>query len=249
MFEVRNVVIGEGRPKVCVPLTGATAEEIFREAEEAYRCPAEIVEWRADFFENRNDDEAILEILKTVRDLIGNKVFFFAFRTKEEGGFVSVRDTEYVHIVKLAINSGLIDLVDIECCVSEYAALELIGYAKEHQVFSMGSNHSFMKTLTVSEMEYRIRYMQKLGVDMARIAVTVDRKKELFRLLSASYDLCEDLDFPLIIYAMGAQGAFSRVVCEFFGSCMTFGALDRQSSPGQIDVYPLSKMVALLHEI
>lgn len=247
MFSIRDIEIGNGKPKVCVPLTGSTEEEIIREAEAAYRCQAEVIEWRADFFEHWREENAVMRVLKSIRMAIGDKVFFFAFRTQDEGGFVSVKDEEYETIVRLAIDSRLIDLVDIECCVSEYRAMNLIAYAKEKNVFCMGSNHSFMKTLTVGEMEYRVRYMQKLGVDMVRIAVTVDRKRELFRLLSASFDLCEDLDFPLAIYAMGEQGSFSRVVCEFFGSCMTFGYLDRQSAPGQIDVRDLAEMVEMLH--
>ena len=30
--QVRNVIIGEGRPKICVPIVGQTKEEILTEA-------------------------------------------------------------------------------------------------------------------------------------------------------------------------------------------------------------------------
>ena len=48
---VRKVEIGKGIPKICVPLTGTTREKICQEAEDAKKAAADLVEWRADFFE------------------------------------------------------------------------------------------------------------------------------------------------------------------------------------------------------
>ena len=49
---VRNVKIGEGIPKICVPIVGKTEEEIFEEAEVITSLPADMVEWRADWFDD-----------------------------------------------------------------------------------------------------------------------------------------------------------------------------------------------------
>ena len=46
---VRNVKIGEGKPKICVPIVGRTEEEIRSQAENLPGYPVDLVEWRADW--------------------------------------------------------------------------------------------------------------------------------------------------------------------------------------------------------
>ena len=48
---VRQIEIGNGIPKICVPVVGKTQEEIIKYAEEARNSPADMVEWRADWYE------------------------------------------------------------------------------------------------------------------------------------------------------------------------------------------------------
>ena len=47
---VRNLTIGEGVPKICVPIVATTEEEIMKKAEEIMQYPADLIEWRADYF-------------------------------------------------------------------------------------------------------------------------------------------------------------------------------------------------------
>ena len=42
--EVRNTVIGEGMPKICVPIVGVTKEAILEEAKAITRLPADVGE-------------------------------------------------------------------------------------------------------------------------------------------------------------------------------------------------------------
>ena len=48
---VRNVAIGEGIPKICVPIVGVTKDEIIAEAKTFDSIPVDVVEWRVDWFE------------------------------------------------------------------------------------------------------------------------------------------------------------------------------------------------------
>ena len=45
--KVRNITIGEGRPKICVPIVGKTREEILKEASTFSALPVDVAEWRA----------------------------------------------------------------------------------------------------------------------------------------------------------------------------------------------------------
>lgn len=40
VVKVRNVIIGKGRPKICVPIVAMTREEIFGEARAFVSLPA-----------------------------------------------------------------------------------------------------------------------------------------------------------------------------------------------------------------
>ena len=49
--KVRNVEIGSGVPKICVPIVGVTKDEIIAEAKTFDSIPVDVVEWRVDWFE------------------------------------------------------------------------------------------------------------------------------------------------------------------------------------------------------
>ena len=68
---VRNVAIGEGIPKICVPIVGKTREEILDAAKKILPIGADVVEWRVDWYEDIFDFEKVeqneREIVLTVR--------------------------------------------------------------------------------------------------------------------------------------------------------------------------------------
>ncbi len=249
MIQIRDVSIGEGKPKISVSVCGADEITVRETAYQAAQSPAEIIDWHADTFENWKNDDALIRMLKIIRMAIGDKVLLFTFRTNEEGGNVSVKDEEYIHTLKIAVDSRLIDILDVECCVSEYRATELISYAHQKNVPVLGFNHSFNKVLNIGELEYRVRYMQKLGADIAMIVVLPLRKRDTMKLLNTTWDLCEDLDFPLAIIGQGDMGKYTRVLAEFYGTCMTSGVLNAEEGSGEIDVYRLSELIDNLYSM
>ena len=57
-LRIRQVVLGEGFPKICVPLTARDEKTLEEEAVGAVREQPDLIEWRADFFEKLSDTEA-----------------------------------------------------------------------------------------------------------------------------------------------------------------------------------------------
>ena len=249
MIQIRDTEIGSGIPKISVPVTGADERSVLLAARKAYESPADIIEWRADTFERWNDHEALLRMLKTIRMAIGDKILCFTFRTSDEGGLVRVRDEEYIAVTKRAIDSRLVDMVDVECCVSEYRASELLNYAKNAHVITIGSNHSFHKLLSTGEMDFRIRYMQRLGADIVKLVVVPESKKDIFKILNAVKELTDDLNLPLEIIAKTDNGKYSRILGELYGTAITCGTLDAEANPGEIEVYKLYRILKALHEM
>ena len=84
---VRNVKIGEGVPKICVPIVGVTKEEIINEAKTFENIPVDVVEWRVDWFEHVFEFEKVEEVLKELRsfgrDTIVIHIPYFKRRWRE----------------------------------------------------------------------------------------------------------------------------------------------------------------------
>ena len=74
--EVRNIKIGEGIPKICVPIVGVTKEDIINEAKTFENIPVDVVEWRVDWFENVFDIEKVKDVLTDLRQVLKVHRFF-----------------------------------------------------------------------------------------------------------------------------------------------------------------------------
>ena len=105
MFEVRNIVFGDGKPAVAVPITGKTEAEICSEAAGA-RGEADLIELRADAFEGIHDTMRLLALLVDVRGAFDGPILF-TLRSAREGGRLNVDPEEYLDILRIAISELL----------------------------------------------------------------------------------------------------------------------------------------------
>lgn len=247
--EVRGVKIGEGIPKICVPIVGKTKEEILAAAKSFERVKKDVVEWRVDWFEGVLDFAQVKEVLEDLRKVLGNTPILFTFRTAKEGGEKEIETEAYVKLNKQAVETGLIDLVDVEAFTGDAAVKEIIEAAHKGGVFVVASNHDFHKTPEKEELVSRLRKMQDLGADIPKIAVMPQNKKDVLTLLSATEEMAtEYADRPIITMSMSATGLISRLCGEVFGSALTFGAVGKVSAPGQMNAADLNQILKLIHE-
>ena len=247
-IQIRNITIGEGRPKICVPVVGQTEEDILREAAGLVSLPVDVVEWRADWFQDIFDTEKVLHTAKALRSALGELPLLFTFRTKKEGGNMAASLLQYKELVKRAICSGLVDLVDIELFSDKDTVNELIALAKEKNVKTILSNHDFFKTPSGNEIFSRLKQMEEAGADIAKIAVMPESTEDVLTLLSATCKAKKELTCPVITMSMAGTGLISRLSGEVFGSCLTFGTAGNISAPGQIDALKLRSVLHILHE-
>ena len=246
--KIREVCIGEGMPKICVPIVGKTRKEILATAKEILNVPADLVEWRADWFESVLDVQKVLDLSSELREVLGEMPILFTFRTKAEGGQRELDCNTYMTLNKRMIASGNIDLIDIEVFTAKEEARTLIQVAHEHGVIIVGSNHDFEKTPDKEEIVKRLCYMQSIGVDIPKIAVMPQSKKDVLTLLEATEEMQSNYaDRPIVTMSMSQIGAISRVAGEHFGSAITFGSLHETSAPGQIQVEKLKNILEIMH--
>lgn len=248
--KVRELVIGQGMPKICVPIVGKTNDEILQAACEVCNSSADLVEWRVDWYESVFDIEEVKSLVGQLREVLGEMPLLFTFRTKHEGGEKEITYEQYKELLLNVTATSFVDMVDVEVYINEKVS-ELVEdlKAKDKEIIIVGSNHDFAKTPDKTEIIRRLCYMQEVGVDIPKIAVMPQNARDVITLLSATEEMVsEHADRPIVTMSMAGTGAVSRVAGEVFGSAITFGAMQKASAPGQINVEDLKKLLEVLHQ-
>lgn len=241
MVTVRGIEIGTGKPKICVPITGRTLEEIFEQAKEIEPLSIEVVEWRVDYAEFVHDKDIILQVLKGLRKQLQNKILLFTFRTKKEGGEQELSEKEYFELNQFAAETKLVDLIDLELFSSEDKIEFYVSEVHKSGCKVIISNHDFFKTPEKDEIVRRLSKMELVGGDILKIAVMPRTPQDVLTLLSATYKASESLEQPVVTMSMAKLGTVSRITGEVFGSALTFGTVGKASAPGQIPVKQLAE--------
>ncbi len=261
---VRNMKLGEGLPKICVPLTAANFDNLICAVRGLSGSTFDFVEWRADFYEAFRDTGARTKALQMLRNELGETPILFTIRTKEEGGQADISVEEYEAINRNVIETGLADLVDVELMKGDDVMKHLCASAQNSFIQTkesiaqtrsiratckeipenntslstvkiVGSRHDFQKTPDESIIIESLCNMQSLGADVAKFAVMPTCERDVLTLLSATIAMKESHnDIPFITMSMGSLGAVSRVCGSLTGSAVTFGTVGNASAPGQL---------------
>ncbi|WP_455661128.1 type I 3-dehydroquinate dehydratase [Pradoshia sp.] len=245
----RDRVLGKGIPKIIVPLVGKTEEEILTEAVYVKGLAPDVVEWRADIYENVENPEAVKALLEKIRAIFEEELLLFTFRSHLEGGSKEISEAFYVNLNETAIRSRQIDLIDIELFKEKDAVKGLVAAANENDILVIMSNHDFSKTPPKEEIISRLCQMKAYGADVLKIAVMPQNAGDVLTLLDATYTMKkEHPDCPLITMSMAGTGVISRLAGEVFGSDFTFAAGKEASAPGQVPVDELRAVLNILHK-
>lgn len=246
---IKKLAIGEGKTKICVPICGKTKEAIFEEAEKILKLPADLVEWRGDWYDDIYNEDCLKEVLIGLRRILGDKPILFTFRSIQEGGQRPITPEAYLKMADIVCSTGNVDALDVELFMDAQVNPLIIEKAHECGVVVIASNHDFYKTPEKDELTRRMILMDEMGADILKIAVMPKTKSDVLELLTATEEM-ERLysDKPIITMSMGAMGLISRLSGGFFGSALTFGAGEKASAPGQIPAKDLAMILNTIHE-
>ena len=245
---VKNLVIGEGKPKICVPMVGKTLTDLIEEASYLQTLEIDIVEWRVDFFAHVEELVEVIAVLREIRIALRDKPLIFTFRSMKEGGEKEIGSDYYFALNKTVVETGLVDFIDVELFNVESRVRGLVELAHEYNVLVIISNHDFEKTPSKEEIIYRLRRSQDLGGDLPKIAVMPKNAMDVITLLDATTTMAEQFaSGPIITMSMAGKGLISRMTGEMFGSSITFASAKKASAPGQIAVEDLRTVINLMH--
>src|SRR5690625_3954733 len=248
MLKVRDIRIGEGMPKIIVPIVGRTDHELLGEVKEVMELDPDMIEWRADKYNNIHDLEEMKNMLYQLEERLSGIPLLFTFRTVAEGGDTEIGEETYFSLVQTAIESKNIDLVDVEYTFTEKERNILVKKAKENNVFVVMSSHNFQTTPSEDSITSAIHKMIATGADIPKVAVMPKTIEDVFTLLKATNVIKKEYkQQPIITMAMGKYGLITRLAGEVFGSDATFGAGKEASAPGQITVSELRSVLKTIH--
>ena len=163
---IRGCRIGEGRPKVILPIVERTEAAILEKAAQFSTLLADCVEWRADWFEGFQSPAAIARCIQKLRVALRDKLLLVTFRTKAEGGEQALSHPEYLAFLRLILDTDCADLLDIEFFTAGADLPKLVEQAHSAGVAVVCSSHDFAKTPPRAELVCRMVQMQQAGADL-----------------------------------------------------------------------------------
>ena len=158
---VRGCRIGEGRPKVILPIVERAEAAILEKAAQFSTLQADCVEWRVDHFDDARTPGAVARCLAKLRVALKDKLLLVTFRTKTEGGEQALSHPEYLAFLSLILDTDCADLLDIEFFTAGADLPLLVEQAHTAGVPVVCSSHDFAKTPPRAELVARMVQMQQ----------------------------------------------------------------------------------------
>ena len=246
--DIRGCRIGEGRPKVILPIVERAEAAILEKAAQFSTLQADCVEWRVDHFDDARTPGAVARCLAKLRVALKDKLLLVTFRTKTEGGEQALSHPEYLAFLSLILDTDCADLLDIEFFTAGADLPVLVEQAHTAGVPVVCSSHDFAKTPPRAELVERMVQMQQVGADLPKVAVMPQSRTDVLELLAATAEMAEHHpETPVITMSMGTLGAVSRLAGEAFGSAMTFANPGQASAPGQVSLDIVNEVLDALH--
>lgn len=147
-------------------------------------------------------------------------------------------DSERRKVYEMALPHS--EMIDVEFS-STRILKNLIRLAHRLRKKVILSAHNFRAVPSEKTILELHKKFKTLSGDIFKIAATPKDGGDVGKLLG----LCSQMKSTARIFiAMGELGKISRIIGFSFGSCMTYGCLDKQSAPGQI---PVSELARYLH--
>lgn len=230
------------QPKVCVAIVAETFKDFVSAWNDTQCGGIDLIEWRADYYK---DDQSLVFDLLVKED----RPVIYTIRTKEEGGQWPYESIDYEKSYKRAIDSGVIDLIDLEYKRNIPNKKNLMVRAKSKGIKVIHSYHDFSNTPTLADGKEILQELHIEGADIVKLAVMPHSKQDVLRLLQISIEANAQLDCPIITMSMGKTGALSRLLGEWSGSVVTFGTVSVASAPGQVAVKTLVEGLETIHTL
>lgn len=257
---VKNIHFGDGTPKICVPIVCRSDEEILKQADfimsEARRLEEQypeqrldMIEFRADYYDNITNSTMLDELLEKLREVLDDRILLFTYRSEEEGGELRHDRAENMvdDIYDNVMASRLVDMVDVELLSGNYRVARTTTKAHDSGMKCVVSCHDFSITPRDDKLLEMLRNMEILGGDILKIATTPKNAFDTRRIIELTENInthklaAYDINKPIVMISMGTIGQPTRIARGDSGSAFTFASVGQGSAPGQFSLEEMFK--------
>ncbi len=247
IIAARGRNLGGETPLICTPLVGRSRERILAEAASVVVKKPDVVEWRVDFFEGIGDTGAVLDVARALRTAAGELPIIFTRRSMKEGGeSIAIGDEDVVRLYDAVGASRLVDFIDFEMGNDPEHVRRVRESTRAHETRLILSYHNFGYTPGRDFLVQRFLEAERLGADVAKVAVMPRDRTDVLTLLAATAEADAKGKIPLISMAMGPLGSVTRMIGGVFGSSLSFAVGEAASAPGQIPIADLNAVFDIL---
>jgi 3-dehydroquinate dehydratase-1 len=234
-------------PLICTPMVGKTRARVLAEAGSVLAKKPDIIEWRVDYFEAIGDTAKVLDTARALRAAAGKLPIIFTRRSSREGGErVAIDDEKVVELYEAVAASRLVDFIDYEMSNDPELVRRVRDSTRAHEIRLILSYHNFGYTPGVDFLVGRFLEAERLGADVAKVAVMPRDRADVLALLAATAQADDKAKIPLISMSMGPLGALTRMVGGLFGSGLSFAVGEAASAPGQIPIGDLKTVYDII---
>ena len=223
--------------KVCVSISGIDTVELLDKAQRAERSSADLIEVRLDALSRHNGLAKIAESVN--KPLIATKRAL-----SDKGAFDGSEDDRLKALVR-AVEDGF-SHVDLELRTPGLA--ESIDTFRQKGTRVILSHHDFHRTPSLTELHRIKAELETFQPDFCKIVTTAKSLEDNFTVLSL-LGKNDPQSIPLVSFAMGEAGIWSRVIAPFYGAAFTYASLERgsETAPGQPPISDLRTIYRALH--
>ena len=140
-----NKKLGQGMPKICIPIVERTQADIVAIAAELGHSVADLVEWRADYYEDLQCPDRLRETVGKLGKALGDKELLFTIRTSDEGGEQQIAFADYASILVAVADLPEIHYVDVEM----FSGMR----GQSQEVWERAGSHSWMREQTENHIQ------------------------------------------------------------------------------------------------
>lgn len=223
-------VLRQRFPRVCVPVTGTSPQEMMEKAERVAR-ENPFIEFRLDYLPK---PDLVFQKMKEFVEYHPHATLIATCRRAKAGGKFTGTIAAEVDVLVKSADTGC-QLVDIEFETAGHLHARDWERLKQRAAVIV-SYHDFRGTKKLDDIYEK---MSPFPADILKIVTTANSLYDnvvMMKFLERRSD-----ERPMIGLCMGEQGIISRLLCARAGSIFTFGAATsgEETAPGQIAVRTL----------
>ena len=242
---------------ICVPIPVkfAIISEVKPIIDKVIKSKSNLIEFRFDYI----DDVQNLSVnfIKNLLNTIDPNIpVIFTFRDSSEGGKIKIKQKERFKIIKMFIETKPA-YIDIEMNIDKSFLSEVINLAYQNEVKMIFSYHNFERTLSFDNginliQNFKEKLIKELSLDPKILEENFYKiifTAQTFEDNLIPLKICKEISNKnqnIIAFCMGTLGIFSRIMCVFAGSFLTYASLEDKTAPGQIHIKKIREIYKLI---